>query len=480
MTYDQWSLAIGLLLLLDWIAFLPVIRVGFSRYESAGFTVNDRFFRIVLATVWLAAITAWISAVPAGRLAGSFVLSVVFRHYFITQRWSSVRRGFGAPGFMAHWAARAVFVIELIRHLDQDGQTLQLIVAVVRWDFGWIMVCAGVYKLLVGYLRNNGMEYGRVNPVWGYHWRFFKDVSPHGWYPTLLNYLACLVEVVAGVMILVPLPTTQWLGAIALTLSFIYVTLFIRLGRLSALMAVLPFIAWASVADSVPLAPGLFSASPAGEALLAGVRMAAWTYAVLLPVVKVTQYLNLFLNLTLPTPLQRWLTAYANWVPIIIWRVFTADVTDFYLRVWGCDESGRPVDAIIDEQTYSRRGWARPWFKLRLLHVTESIALVSVFTTLKYFPSNRQLFDDKLRRYTSSLLLDWGRTYPVIRFEYLKVTKSDRRFEYLHMGDFVLDTLSGEVREEHVRPGFSFADPAQYSPVRESVAPGSWVPKIET
>lgn len=118
-------------------------------------------------------------------------------------------------------------------------------------------------------------------------------------------------------------------------------------------------------------------------------------------------------------------------------------------------------------------------FKLRLLHVTESIALVSVFTTLKYFPSNRQLFEDKLRRYTSSLLLDWGRTYPVIRFEYLKVTKSAHRFEYTHMGDFVVDMLSGQVRGENGRPGFSFSDPARFSPVRESVAPGSWVPKAE-
>lgn len=356
MTYDQWTLALGLLLLLDWLAFLPLFRVGFSRYESAGFAVNDRFFRIVLAAVWLAAIMAWVSGRPGGRLAGSFVLAVVFRHYFITERWSSVRRGFGAPGFMAHWTARVVFLIELLRHLDQEGRTLRLVVAVVQWDFGWIMVCAGVYKLLVGYLRNNGMEYGRVNPLWGYHWRFFKEVSPHGWYPTLLNYLACLVEVVSGVMILIPMSTAQWLGAMALTLSFIYVTLFIRLGRLSVLMAVLPFIAWPSVAGSIQSAPLVLPQAWAVDGILTGVRVAAWAYLGLLPVVKVTQYLNLFANLTLPQPLQRWLTAYANWVPIIIWRVFTADVTDFYLRVWGCDESGRPVDAIIDEQTYSWRG----------------------------------------------------------------------------------------------------------------------------
>ena len=477
MTYDQWSVALGGLLLLDWIAFLPLFRVGFSRYESSGFSVNDRLFRTVLAAVWLAAIAGWMFNAPHGRLAGSFVLSVIFRRYFITERWSSVRRGFGAPGFMAHWTVRVVFLIEVVRWLDGDGETLRLLFAAIRWDFGWIMVCAGLYKLLVGYLHNNGMEYGRVNPAWGYHWRFFKDVSPHGWYPTLLNYLACLVELVSGILILVPTATTQLLGAVALTLSFAYVTLFIRLGRLSVLMAVLPFVAWPDVAASAQAAPALTSTPWAVDILLSAIRAVAWAYIVLLPIVKGMQYLNLFANITLPQPAQRCLTAYANWVPIIIWRVFTADVTDFYLRVWGCDESGRRVDAIIDEQSYSWRGWARPLFKLRLLHVTESIAIVSVFTTLKYFASNRLLFEEKLRRYAASLLLDWGRPYPMLRFEYLKVTKAERRFEYTHMGDFVIDMTTGRVHEENVRPGFSFADTAKFSPVRESVAPGSWAPK---
>ena len=136
----------------------------------------------------------WFAPLPGARLAGAFALTLIFRQYFIAQRWSSVRRGFGAPGFMSHWAARVVLLIELVRAIDA-GSTLSLLFATIRWDFGWIMICAGTYKLLVGYLRNNGMEYGRVNPIWGYHWWLFRHVSPHGLIPVVENYLACLVEI---------------------------------------------------------------------------------------------------------------------------------------------------------------------------------------------------------------------------------------------------------------------------------------------
>ena len=476
-TYEHFCLALGGLLVLDWVAFLPLFRVGFTRFESAGVTVNDRGFRTLLCAVWLAAIGLWVSAVPGGRLIGSFVLTLIFHHYFIARRWTSVRRGFGAPGFMAHWTVRAVFLIELVRHLGGPGASLDLTLAAIRWDFGWIMVCAGTYKLLAGYLRNNGMEFGRVNPVWGYHWRFFRNVSPTGWYPTLLNYLACLVEIVSGVLMLIPLPTTQWLGAVAISLSFLYVACFIRLGRLAFLMTVLPFVFWPTVAASITAGPALGTSPWAAEPILAVLRGALWAYMVLLPIVKVTQYCNLFLNVTLPEPFQHWITAYANRVPIIIWRVFTADVTDFYVRIWGGDAAGRAVEPIVVEDTYGLQGWAHPRFKLRMLHVTESIALVSVFTTLKYFPSNRSLFEDKLRRYAASLLLDWGRSYPTLRFEYFQVVKEETRFGYAHRGDFILDLHSGEVRDDNVEPGFTFSTPAKFSPVRESVAPGSWTPK---
>jgi hypothetical protein len=476
-TYEQFCLALGALFLLDWLFFLPLFRVGFSRHEDTNFSVDDRGFRVALAALWLAGVAGLVSRAAGGRLVGSLLLTLIFRHYFIARRWSSVRRGFGAPGFMAHWAARVIFLVELVRHLDGEGASLRLLVAAIRWDFGWIMVCAGSYKLLVGYLHNNGMEFGRVNPIWGYHWRFFSKVSPNGWYPTLLNYLACLVEVVSGTLMLVPHPVPQRLGAIAITLSFAYVALFIRLGRLAVLMSVLPFLFWPSVAASIASEPTLPGAPWAGAGALLALRAALWAFIVLLPVVKAMQYLNLFLDRTLPRPLQQWLTAYANRVPIIIWRVFTADVTDFYVRVWGGDAAGRRVEPIVTEESYGLAGWGRPRFKLRLLHVTESIALVSVFTTLKYFPSNRALFEDKLRRYAASLLLDWGRNYEALRFEYVRVEKLATCFAYAHKGDFVLDLASGAVREENVAPGFSFSDTAKQSPVRESVGPGSWAPR---
>lgn len=472
-SYAQVCTAIGLLFLLDWIFFLPLFRVGFSQRESENFATDDLGFRLLLHSVWITSIGLWLSTLPSGRLVGALGLTLIFRQYFIAQRWSSVRRGFGAPGFMAHWTARVVFLIECVRHLDPGGQTLSLLVTTVRWDFGWIMICAGTYKLLVGYLHNNGMEYGRVNPIWGYHWWFFRRVSPHGWLPTLENYLACLVEIAAGLLLVLPWPIAYVAGAIGVSLSFFYVSLSIRLGRLAILMTAVPFLLWPSVSSTITAGPMLFAGPGPLLPILPVVRAALWAYMILLPAVKIMQYTNLFLNRTFPQPFQRWLTRYANWVPIIMWRVFTADVTNFYVRVLGCDEQGQTIEPIITEASYGITSWRRVWFKLRLLHVSESIALVSVFTTRKYFPSNMELFSDKLRRYASSLLLDWKRGYPLLRFEYVKIHKADDHFEYLRLGDYVLDTRSGDVREERLAPGFSFTQTAEYSPIREGAAPGS-------
>ena len=471
-TYDHWLWAVTLLLLLDWIFFQPVLRVGFGSSEGDGQARSGTVALAALNVAWLACILGVATGGPIIRLAAALGLSIGFRHFFIALRWRSVRRGSGAPGFMAHWTARAIFLIEAARCLDQS--VVETVLLALRWDFGWIILCAGTYKALSGYLSSNGMEYGRVNPIWGYHWRVFSQLSPTGWYPRLMNWLASGVEIVSGLLMILPTPLTQMLGAAAISLSFLYVACFIRLGRLAILMVVLPFLLWPQLYESAAAALAAFSVGLPWTAIL--IKTTLWVYIGLLPVVKVMQYLNLFRNIVFPEPAQRWLSAYANWVPIIVWRVFTADLTDFFCYVHGCDRDGRPIESMVDASTYSLGNWRRWRFKLRMLHVTESIAITSVFTTLKYFPSKPDLFADKLWRYSQSLLADYGRPFPVLRYEFFKIEKRDTRFSFDKMGDFVIDCETGVVRREHVVAGFDFAKPADQSPVREGAAPGAMTP----
>ena len=150
----------------------------------------------------------------------------------------------------------------------------------------------------------------------------------------------------------------------------------------------------------------------------------------------------------------------------------------------GCDEAGEVIESLVDEETYSVRGFLAPLprvlFKLRMLHVSESIALTSVFTTRRYFPSDYGLFARKLHAYGASLQRGYGRRFPRLRFEFVAIVKDRGVWEYLPKVVFTVDMASGAIHEQRLDPSFDITAPAPHSPVREGVAPGSYVAKKKT
>jgi hypothetical protein len=444
--FQLFTSLLAALLFLDFLAFQALWKVWFA---------------VRLKPWWLLALVCLASPWAYTKLAGSLFLLLVFRHYFIEQRWVRVRRGGGAPGFMSHWAMLHLVTIQMGAFLDPSGYLAGKALWVARVDLAVIMICAGFYKYCVGYLHHDGMEYGRVNPFWGYHWRFFRHKSPDGFYPRLMNRLACLVEIVGGLMMLIPGPW-QFYGAVMISISFIYVSLFIRLGRLAWLMALLPMLFHPQLGLSLQIGAQPSLAAP--PALITFLAALANLYVVLLPLVKLTQYSNLFWNWRWPGPIQKALDRYANFVPIIMWRVFTPDVTNFYVRIFTPDGQ-----AVVNEETYSLKNWSKPVFKLRMLHVCESIALTSVFTTLRYFPSKPELFAQRLREYARSL-----GDYPALRFEVVAILKENGRFRFQAVESVSLDP-EGRVERTALDSKYRFEEPSRYSPVREASKPGSYV-----
>jgi hypothetical protein len=291
-----------------------------------------------------------------------------------------------------------------------------------------------------------------------------------------MNILSSVVEIVAGICMLLPWPLVQLGGAAAITLSFVYVALEIRLGRLAILMALLPAIFLPSVMTAVSAAPSGFPLWQAPHALLAVISGMVWAYIATLPIVKVVQYVNFFGRRSLPQPLQRVVTWYSNWVPIIIWRVFTPDVTNFFIRIHGQDAStGNWATIASEDNAYAMSDWSNPWLKLRFLHVTESIAIVSVFTTLKYFPSKRTLFEEKLTGYARSLNVSLKSPCAAFRFDYVTIRKGLDCFDYVPVRRYVVDPIAGAVKEEAICPEFDPSAPAALSPVHESTSSGSYV-----
>ena len=465
----------GVLMLLTLGAALPHARRYFFGERWGGYTESSRLANVVqnpVTAVMLVAI--WIGA-AAALVVGRWVLpaaavNLLCCYYFFNRlRWRSVSRGMGAPGFIAFWLGAAVCLLEVTTRHAPDLRALVLLTLQV--DFAGIMLSAGLYKLVAGYRQQRGMELGMANPEWGYWWRFWA-----AWRPThplfrFFNEMAWSTEVVCGILMLIP--ATRMLGGLGMLLSFVFIATQIRLGFLCEMVMVccLLFIGGGTVAEGWLLAilpaaaPVVTQPMPA----LAQSALAAscWGYLALLPFVRVGMFYNQLRHRSLPAPLQRALDLYANTVGLILWRVFTADVVNFFVRVWEAPRGGASRQLVSDFRITG------PW---RFSQVAECIALTCVFTTLKYYPSNRALFVERLLRYARTIPRAAGSR---IVFEWVHVAARPERFEFVPTMEYTVDVEAGTVDDLVLSDEVSVSGISAVSPVHEGVRPGSYAPKAD-
>jgi hypothetical protein len=319
------------------------------------------------------------------------------------------------------------------------------------------------------------MEYGLANPLWGYWWRIVRRFRPSHPLFRVQDIGAATTQWVMGLCLL--FERTRPIGALMCIGSFLYLLVTVRLGRLAALMMIIPLLCLPDLAIALvhgaDLSPAPIATPAPVLAILHGLITA---YLVLLPFVKAMQYLNLFARIQFPGPIQRALTAYANAIPIIMWRVFTPDVTNFFIRIYRIDDAaGAETPLLHEDTTYAYRELARWRWSMRFLHVTESIAIATVFTTLKYFRSQRALFEAKLLEYASTLGEPAERAR--FRFQYVALIKGTRGFDAIPVVNFRVDVARQLVEEERLAPDYAYDEPARHSHIKETIGYGSYLPK---
>ena len=467
----------GVLLLLTIAQAAPQARRFFvserwGGYAQSGWRVDlvqNRYLLPVLLALW----AACAALLVAGRwtVGAALVNLLLCRYFFIAMRWKGVLRGMGAPGFMTYWIAACVFFLEYGATYDPGGTVRAAAVFAFRLDFAVIMLCAGTYKSLAGYPRNDGMELGMINPWWGYWGHLYGRLRPSDWIFRTLNHLAYLTEIVAGLLMLVP--ATQLPGALLIFGSFAFIALHIRLGFLCemVMLCCVLFIPAGGLADRLvgamaPAAPAAAATAAPGW-LNAALTVALYAYAALLPLAKVGQYYNFLARRALAPPLQAALDRYANFFGIIIWRVFSVDHTNFWARIWFQDRAtGARTEAARFGALEPRRGF-------RYAHVGEFICLVSLFTTLKYYPSDSSLFAERILRYCRTLGCPRGSD---VVFEYMSVRKDRGRFEFVPVAEYTVDLEAGTVVERALDPSVSVRAASPVSPVHAGLKPGSYAP----
>lgn len=465
----------GVLFFTDALFFLPYAGVALGAgYWGARHARAPLF----VLPIWLAASAALVLGVYP--LAAAFILWCLFRHYYIDSRWKNPFRGGGAPGFMSHWVSLYLVLFEGARVVDASGGLSASVRFMANVDFGVILLCSGTYKALSGYMQGEGMEYGLANPMWGYWFGWFRRRRPSHVLFRAQDAWASVAQIMTGLCLLVGasdrfLPGARVAGALLCIASFGYLLPTVRLGRLAILMMVAPLWFLPELGLSLPSPLGrTFSSVVLPGIALAVLHGLTIAYVVLLPPLKAMQYLNLFAKVQLPGPLQAGLTWYANKVPIIMWRVFTPDVTNFFVRIHRIErETGERVSLVHEDSTYAYRDLARLRWSLRFLHVTESIALTTVFTTLKYFRSQRELFEKRLRDYVGTL----GYEGEILELEYVAILKGKTTFEYEPIARFAVDLRTGEIQETRLVPDFEYDAPAKYSHIKETAGYGTYAPR---
>lgn len=466
---QEWiRVAYGCLLIAQQVCLVPLVRWYFTSEDCGGYMDPSKKWHwaqkpgaaIVLFSLWVLSATALV----AGRhvlLASAF--NLVFCYvYFIRTRWSSILRGMGAPGYMTFWLAALVFFLEMAKYAGPLEKSFHsAVLFCFQIDFAIMMLDAGLIKILFGYARNEGMDYGLVNPYWSYRWKTYKEKRPSALVFKTLNHLAYLGEIVGALALLYP--PTRILGILLIAGGFLLVATQIRLGMLAEMVMLstliyLPSVGSFSPEPSIRILPLWLS-----DALIAFF----WMYAILLPFVKMGLYYNYFVKKKLYAPVQRFLETYTNVFGIILWRVFTADLTNFYVRIYQLHRGTR------EKKEYARFGKLSWETRNRYQWVGEYVCLTSIFTTLKYSPGSPERFEQKLLRYAKTIVPTGQDS---ILFEYISIQKTGMSYSYVPVRCFWVDVKNATVRQEILESDFSIHTPHPGSRLFPALHPGTYVP----
>jgi hypothetical protein len=110
---------------------------------------------------------------------------------------------------------------------------------------------------------------------------------------------------------------------------------------------------------------------------------------------------------------------------------------------------------------------------LRYNHVAESIVVTTLFTTLKYYPSNNELFRERLLRYARTVDCP---SDSILEFEYVTIMKRRDDFGFVPVAQYTVDVGAGTITEHQLDKSFSVRAVHEFSPVQAGIRPGSYAP----
>lgn len=461
---------VALLQLLFLIELTPRAKWLFLSEKYGGYGDGRRITRIVQSPALVViGMLAWAAAcigliVDFLPLAAALLMAIIAQYVFVRQRWVSISRGCGAPGYVSYWLTIAVLALQVGRTIS--GNATGWFTLVLIADLALIFFVAGLYKFASGYRRGHGVVLGLVNPEWSYaprFWgripagsRFFRALDGYGWFG----------EVVGAVLLVIP--WTRSVGAIIIALMFLALVPLVRLGLLTLMVLSQCLLVILASSDPIGLAiRGYLGASP--EAQVAGsVAGSTWLapslalgYLALLTLAYAGMLMNFYSGWRPHVAVQAVVDRTVNALGLVLWRVFTSDVTNFYVEVFAQTNAG--------EVPLSK--WSGFGFK-RFQDVTEAICVTSIFTARKYYPGNQGIFEARLVRYAKSIRFPEGTSK--LSFKYIVLNPWEPGSSQTLAATFEVSTRDWSTCEQILAELDPSIRPAEYSAVRPADAPGTY------
>ncbi len=464
-------MAYGCLGILTLAPFLFHLSFYFRSAEHNGFIYDGTLPKYMTSPIGSKIVTlSWIFSLislifgfyPIICAGYSFLLCHI---YFIRLRWTSLHRGFGATGFLMNWLGMAVWLMEVVSLSGISYSTQQLSMCFLRVDFALIILSSGVCKLLSGYFQGEGIEYALVNPMWSSLSNVYMRLNPKNKLLTFLNHNTWFWEVIAGALMLHP--KTMAVGSVIIVLSFLFVATHFRLNFLPGFIFVCCCFYFSNSISFPNNAHSLNLTNLTNVTFDLPFMFDRLTYIFILfcfiamLLTHVCIWINFLNKNTFESRIVKIFNVYANYVGIVIWRVFTADISNFIVQVYVITEGG-------DKKLISNYGRTPNILGGRYSNTIESVTLACIFNTLKYQPSDIEVFYMKMRMYANSIPYSIGAK---IIFEVEKIRKI-QKFHMVKEAEFIFDKKTKHI--ESIIYNKHWAQPSNHSLTKPTLKLGSY------
>ncbi|MDA8647558.1 hypothetical protein N9L40_01275 [Rhodobacteraceae bacterium] len=448
-SYELFKTIAAVIFLLDAIFFFQWFSRMFGPdYQKVNFVKTNSQAK-VLWCIWVASTLSIIfDFIP---VLGLLILAVIFRYYYIHARPTNLFRGGGAVGIFPALIAMYLFISELMITARIDWATVQIILYIMVFHIGLTIFDAGLYKTLNGYLRNDGFQYALMNPFWSYwcNTNIVNTINANIW--RLINPFMAIAQVVIGILML--FPPTQAYGAIHLGLGFFVLGIFLKLANLPILIGSIVFLfvdsRFQPTSDVVELFSWLQNVDDE-------VLMFSLIYLSFLTVGQILVWLNFYLSIYLPQILQNTLDRINFYLPILVWRVFSADVVNIYSLVYEVDSDGNK--RLLNRWDFMTDYGENVVDRIRFFNVAESCVMSSIFNSVRYNDKNLPIAKERLLQFSNTLKPQLYSSENDILFEVFRLTRNtdSEKIERIKISDWVVNLKT--ARSERVWNSSSSSD----------------------